>query len=60
MSAGDLLKKVREGEVTPQTHVRKEDSAWFPADEVGGLFEAAFQDQPEKIRKSLETEHHGD
>jgi hypothetical protein len=38
---GELLEKVRRGLVTPQTQLRKDDSAWFPAAEIGGLFEAA-------------------
>ena len=37
----ELLQRVREGGITPQTKLRKGDSAWFPASEVGGLFEAA-------------------
>ncbi|WP_442507153.1 DUF4339 domain-containing protein [Novipirellula sp. SH528] len=40
---GDLLKKVRCGEVKPDTLIRKGDSAWFHAAEVGGLFEAAMR-----------------
>ncbi|TWT76698.1 hypothetical protein CA13_71950 [Planctomycetes bacterium CA13] len=39
----DLLKMVRGGEVTPETRIRKDDSAWFNASEVGGLFEAAMR-----------------
>ncbi|MEM9826875.1 MAG: DUF4339 domain-containing protein [Planctomycetota bacterium] len=37
----ELLEKVRVGEIKPSTRVRKDDSAWFDAGEVGGLFEAA-------------------
>lgn len=37
----ELLDLVRNGTVEPQTKVRKDDSAWFDASEVGGLFEAA-------------------
>lgn len=37
----ELLKLVRGGAVTPETSIRKGDSAWFPAGSVGGLFEAA-------------------
>jgi len=40
---GDLLQAVRSGKVTPETKVRKGDSAWFYAAEVGGLFEAAVK-----------------
>ncbi len=39
----ELLQKVRAGEVTPETMLRKDDSAWFEAGEVGGLFEAAMR-----------------
>ena len=41
----ELLEMVRLGDVTATTMVRKNDSKWFRADEVGGLFEAAFRDQ---------------
>lgn len=37
----ELLDKVRHGLVTPETKLRKNDSAWFAAAEIGGLFEAA-------------------
>ncbi|SMP76437.1 hypothetical protein SAMN06265222_12145 [Neorhodopirellula lusitana] len=37
----DLLTLVRDGTVEPSTMVRKDDSPWFTASEVGGLFEAA-------------------
>ncbi len=39
----ELLDKVRTGEVTRKTMVRKNDSAWFVASQVGGLFEAAMR-----------------
>jgi hypothetical protein len=39
----ELLKLVREGKVGPDHLVRKDDSAWFEAREVGGLFEAAMR-----------------
>ena len=39
----DLLKMVRAGEVVRETEIRKDDSAWFPAGKVGGLFEAAIR-----------------
>jgi hypothetical protein len=39
----ELLDLVRRGEVTSETRVRKDDSAWFAAGEVGGLFEAAMR-----------------
>ena len=37
----ELLKLVRSGEVTPETKIRKDNSGWFNASAVGGLFEAA-------------------
>ncbi len=37
----ELLSLVRDGSVQPETFLRKDDSAWFAAGEVGGLFEAA-------------------
>ncbi|TWU19134.1 DUF4339 domain-containing protein [Allorhodopirellula heiligendammensis] len=37
----DLLALVRDGTVHPETRVRKDDSSWFAASAVGGLFEAA-------------------
>lgn len=37
----DLLSLVRDGSVTADSMLRKDDSAWFPASDVGGLFEAA-------------------
>ena len=38
-----LLLRVRAGEVTRTTQIRKNDSNWFEADQVGGLFEAALR-----------------
>lgn len=43
LKPADLLKMVREGEVVPESLLRKDDSAWFEAREVGGLFEAAMR-----------------
>jgi hypothetical protein len=42
-SPGEVLDKVRCGTITQQTKLRKDDSAWFPAAEIGGLFEAAVK-----------------
>jgi hypothetical protein len=39
----ELLGMVRRGTVTRDTKVRKDDSPWFVAGEVGGLFEAAVK-----------------
>ena len=41
----ELLALVRKGAVKPDTRLRKNDSAWFPASEVGGLFEAAVKEE---------------
>ncbi len=60
ISGADLLARVREGIIKEGSWVRKDDSPWFPAEEVNGLFEAAFRDQPDKIGKEVETEYHGD
>ena len=60
ISNADLLAKVREGKITEGSWVRKDDSAWFPAEDVSGLFEAAFRDQPGRVKKESETEYHGD
>ncbi len=43
----ELLTLVRKGEVKPETMLRKDDSAWFRASEVGGLFEAATRRDPQ-------------
>ena len=39
----ELLEMVRSGEVTSETMLRKDDSNWFAAADVGGLFEAAMR-----------------
>jgi hypothetical protein len=39
----ELLNLVRSGEVRPETMLRKDDSAYFHASDVGGLFEAAMR-----------------
>ena len=39
----ELLDLVRKGEVTPESMLRKDDSTWFTAADVGGLFEAAMR-----------------
>jgi hypothetical protein len=50
-----LLQKVRSGEVTRETKLRKGDSAWFLAGEVGGLFEAAMRPTIEHFCPQCET-----
>ena len=39
----ELLELVRSGEVGPETNIRKDNSPWFRASDVGGLFEAAMR-----------------
>lgn len=39
----ELLQRVRSGSVLRETDIRKDDSAWFKAGTVGGLFEAAMR-----------------
>ena len=39
----ELLTMVRRGMVTKETKLRKDDSPWFAAADVGGLFEAAVK-----------------
>lgn len=41
LSSSELLGLVRQGSVVAETLVRKDDSAWFEARTVGGLFDAA-------------------
>jgi hypothetical protein len=60
ISPQQLLNKVRLGEIKPTTPIRKNDSAFFAAEEVDGLFQTAFKDQPGKLHHWYETEHHGD
>ena len=43
LKASELVRLVREQSIVPETLVRKDSSAWFPASEVGGLFDAAAQ-----------------
>ncbi len=52
----ELLKKVRDGEVTPETVLRKDNSAWFSASEVGGLFEAAMRPTIQYFCPQCDTE----
>lgn len=43
LTPAELLVMVRRGTVTRETKVRKDNSNWFPAGDVGGLFEAAVK-----------------
>jgi hypothetical protein len=58
MSPQELLEMVRVGDVTPTTPVRKNDSKWFRADTVGGLFESAFRDQSDAWAGTGEDEEY--
>lgn len=60
LTGQQLLQKVRRGEVGEQTPIRKDNSRWFPAIEVSGLFEAAFKDRPPTQRRESETEYADD
>jgi len=42
LTSKELLDKVRNGEISSITLVRKDDSQWVAADEVGELFSKAF------------------
>ncbi len=49
LKSSELVTHIRQGRVTPDTMIRKQDSQWVAAREVGGLFEAAD--------KRSQTEH---
>ena len=52
----ELLDLVRSGEVTAETMVRKDNSPWFVASDVGGLFEAAMRPTIRYFCPQCETE----
>jgi len=52
----ELLELVRRGEVTSETLLRKDDSSWFEAAAVGGLFEAAMRPTIRYFCPQCETE----
>ncbi len=52
----ELLELVRNGDVTRETMVRKGDSPWFAAGDVGGLFEAALRPTIQYFCPQCETE----
>ena len=60
LSGEALLAKVREGVIKEGSWVRKDDSAWVPAQEVNGLFETAFRDHPGRVSKDEQAEYHRD
>jgi hypothetical protein len=60
LKPSELMEMIRNEEVTGATMVRKNNSDWVAASEVLGLFEAAYKDQPEKVKKDRDTEYEGD
>jgi hypothetical protein len=52
----ELLDLVRNGDVTRETQLRKDASAWFAAGDVGGLFEAALRPSIQYFCPQCETE----
>ena len=52
----ELLELVRSGDVTKESKVRKGDSTWCSAGEVGGLFEAALRPTIQYFCPQCETE----
>jgi hypothetical protein len=56
VSSADLLQRVRCGDITEATPIRKNNSKWFPAKEVGGLFDAAYKDMPKYQTRRAEDE----
>ena len=49
LTPAELLEKVRTGEITFDTKIRKDDSQWVPANEVGDLFEKAVATQKKRV-----------
>lgn len=52
----ELLDLVRCGKVTSESILRKDDSSWFSASDVGGLFEAAMRPTIRYFCPQCETE----
>lgn len=52
----ELLDMVRSGDVRRETLLRKDDSTWFAAGDVGGLFEAALRPTIQYFCPQCETE----
>ena len=52
----ELLEMVRGGKVTSESMLRKDDSNWFSASNVGGLFEAAMRPTIRYFSPQCETE----
>lgn len=49
LKSTQLLDKVRTGEIVADTRIRKDDSQWVLAIEVGGLFDAATRAPKKRI-----------
>jgi len=56
----ELMEMIRNEEVTAGTPIRKNDSDWVSASDVIGLFDAAYKDQPDKVKRVRDTEYEGD
>jgi len=53
----ELLERVRNGEVTRQTKIRRDvEATWFTAGDVGGLFEAAMRPTIQYVCPACENE----
>ena len=49
MTAAELLEKVRTGEVSFDTPIRKDDSQWVPASDVNDLFARAVASETKRV-----------
>ncbi len=49
LSSSEFLIKVRAGQIREETPVRKDDSQWVAARQVGGLFDAAQKSEAHRI-----------
>jgi hypothetical protein len=52
----ELLSMVRSGDVTRESVIRKHNTGWYAASDVGGLFEAAMRPTIEYLCPQCETE----
>lgn len=52
----ELVERVRLGEITESTLLKKNKSKWFPARQVNGLFETAFQDMKKDMPGAAASE----
>ena len=56
LGASELIERVRLGEVTESTLLKKDKSKWFPARQVNGLFESAFKDMEKDMPGTAASE----